>query len=185
MAVAKVILTNDDGTTQELDAVPAFAPLLVSGDRYFPAQIIEAAQASHKKFWPKGPFVSVNLAQWADESAYGKAKSGLNNYFGIKANAEQIAAGAYSIRTTKEQTADGRYYTIKAKFANYASLADCFDAHAVLLTSPHYAPCMNAQTPIEYCRALHECGYATENDYADILISIIKAHNLTQYDQRF
>lgn len=183
MTVTKILLTNADGTTQELDA-PGIDPA-ISSDRYFPQAIITAAQASHKKFWPKGPFVSVTLAQWAIESAYGKAKSGLNNYFGIKANKDQITSGDCTIRSTKEETPDGRTYAIEAYFANYASLTDCFDAHATLLTSPHYAQCVNAATPEAYCDALQAAGYATAHNYAEVLKALIKTHNLKQYDQRF
>ena len=62
-----------------------------------PPYLIAAAQSSHKKFWPKGPFVSVNIAQFGLESDWGKTQSGVNNFFGIKANASPalsyLAAG--------------------------------------------------------------------------------------------
>lgn len=147
-----------------------------------PAEIVAAAQASHAKFYPKGCFTSVALAQYGCESAWGKSLAGTYNFFGIKANAAQVAAGKYTAHTTKEQRADGSYVRIVAKFANYDNVQDAFDAHNTLLTSAHYRDCENAQTPEAYCRALHTCGYATELDYADILINIINESNLKQYD---
>ena len=34
----------------------------------FPSDVIAAAQSSHARFYPKGPFASITLAQWAVES---------------------------------------------------------------------------------------------------------------------
>jgi flagellum-specific peptidoglycan hydrolase FlgJ len=68
---------------------------------------------------------------------------------------------------------------------NYASMTDYFDAHATLLTTPHYELCVQAQTPEAYCQALQECGYATAHNYASSLMDIIKVYGLKQYDQHF
>lgn len=146
---------------------------------------IDAAQASHKKWWPRGPFVSITLAQFGLESAWGKDCSGVNNVFGIKATQAQIAAGECKLVWTKEQDFSGHVYTIRQYFANYPSLEACFDAHAALLTSSHYLACENAQTPEAYAMALHACGYATDVKYASKLIDIINESNLKQYDQKF
>ena len=59
--------------------------------RFLP--IIPIAQASHAKFFPRGPFVSIDLAQWGVESGYGAHMSGVNNPWGIKATQAQRAAG--------------------------------------------------------------------------------------------
>ena len=144
---------------------------------------ITAAQASHKKFWPKGPFVSVTLAQLILESNWGRQTSGKNNYFGIKANSRQIAEGAFTKVWTREQKPNGEVYTIDADFANYDSMEACFDAHATLLTTSHYIDCENAQTPEAYCLALHKDGYATAIAYANALMSLIEQFNLKQHDQ--
>lgn len=147
--------------------------------------VIAAAQASHKKWWPIGPFVSVSLAQYGLESGWGKYPSGQNNFWGIKANAAQIAAGAYTNRSTEEQHASGQRYKIIAPFANYDTLEDGFDAHATLLTSPHYEACKQARTPEDYCHALKVCGYATAINYPSSLINIITQSGLKKYDQAF
>jgi Mannosyl-glycoprotein endo-beta-N-acetylglucosaminidase len=145
--------------------------------------VIAAAQSSYKKFWPRGPFVSVSLAQYAVESAWGSRVSGKNNFFGIKANAAQVAAGQFTERWTKEQLQSGQIISIVQKFANYDSLQDAFDAHATLLTHTRYIDCMNAKTPEDYCRALQKDGYATAQNYAAVLIAMINENGLKKYDQ--
>lgn len=144
--------------------------------------IISAAQTSHAKFYPRGPFVSVTLAQWAVESGWGKHVSGRNNYFGIKATQAQIDAGNATQRLTNEFYG-GQMHQVEQWFANYDSLVDGVDAHSALLITPHYQACQNAQTPEDYCRALQACGYATAPNYASVLIGVINSANLKQYDQ--
>jgi flagellum-specific peptidoglycan hydrolase FlgJ len=143
---------------------------------------VAAAQASHAKFFPRGPFVSVDLAQLILESAWGTRTSGKNNYFGIKATAAQIATGDATQVWTKEQRQNGQVYSIDAYFADYPTLEACFDAHAELLTSSHYVDCENAQTPEEYCLALHADGYATALNYSTTLMQLINEFDLKQYD---
>ena len=148
----------------------------------FPPDIIAAAQASHAKFWPRGPFVSVTLAQWAVESTYGSRPSGKNNFFGIKATPAQISAGHATERWTKEYVY-GHYVSECLYFADYDFVEEGFDAHTTLLTHPWYADCIRAQTPQDYARALQADHYATAPNYAETLISVIKQFNLTQYDK--
>lgn len=145
--------------------------------------VIAAAQASYKKFQAKRPApVSVSLGQYAVESGWGKHLSGTFNYFGIKANPAQIAAGKYTERTTKEQRPDGSEYEIVAKFANFDSMQDAFDAHATLLTSPNYIDCQNAKTIEDYCYALKKDHYATALTYPQSLFKTITDNRLTDYD---
>ena len=151
--------------------------------RFTPA-LITAIQSSHRKFYPYGPFVSITLAQWAVESNWGRAESGRNNYFGIKATQAQIDTGYATQRWTKEYL-HGQYRTMNLYFADYDTLQDGIDAHAQLLISHHYLPCMRAPTPEAYAEALHQCGYATAPNYAPVLIGIITANNLKQFDQIF
>ena len=147
----------------------------------FPADVIAAAQSSHRRFYPKGPFASIDLAQWAVESGYGKHMSGVNNPFGIQATKFQIASGEARLVWSREW--DGQKYVPKEEwFASYRSLEAAFDAHAELLTTPHYQRCMDARTPEAYAEALHACGYATAPNYASTLISVISKYDLTRYD---
>lgn len=148
--------------------------------RFLP--IIPIARASHAEFSPNGPFVSISLAQWAVESGYGAHLSGVNNPFGIKATRTQIAEGQARLVLTHEWNGV-RYVAIEQYFANYDSLEDAFNAHAMLLTSPHYQRCIEARTVEAYAEALHLCGYATAPNYALTLMAVIHANSLTQYDE--
>lgn len=150
--------------------------------RFIP--VIAPAQSSHHRYYPYGPFVSITLAQWAVESAYGTRMSGANNPFGIKANPEQITNGAATKVWTKEYL-NGHYHSLDLYFADYASLEAAFDAHAQLLISHHYLLCMRATSASAYAFTLRECGYATAPNYAEVLLSVIGANELTQFDQRF
>jgi UPF0755 protein len=142
---------------------------------------IEAAQLVHKTLYPRGPFASVTIAQFGDESAWGVDVSGAYNFFGIKATPAQIAAGDARVRMTSEYLG-GRYVRIPQYFANYPSMAAGFMAHGQLLCEPWYADCIKAQTVEEYCVALHTDRYATEPRYPQILMNIINDFNLKQYD---
>lgn len=150
-------------------------------DPRFPP-IIPIATTSHAKYYPRGPFISITLAQWAVESAYGTRMSGRNNPFGIKATPAQIAAGQATEVWTKEFI-NGVYKSELLYFADYDSLADAFDAHAYLLTHPWYIDCINAATPNAYAAALYKDHYATAPNYAVVLISIMSANNLYQFDK--
>ena len=144
--------------------------------------IIPIARASHAKFRPRGPFISISTGQWALESGYGLHMSGINNPFGIKATQAQREMG-YARMVLTHEYINGHYVVMEQWFANYDSLEAAFNAHATLLTTPHYQRCMDAQTPAEYANALHLCGYATAPNYASALMSVIHANSLTQYDE--
>ena len=147
----------------------------------FPPDVIAAAQASHAKYFPLGPYASVSLAQWAVESAYGRVMSGANNPFGIKATAAQIAAGEATIRWTQEFI-DGEYQKVQQYFADYPDLTGAFEAHARLLaTSPIYIEAQRASTVDYYVIAMAR-HYATDPNYASKILAIIRQNNLTQYD---
>jgi hypothetical protein len=145
---------------------------------YFPADIVEAAQRSYAKYFPKGPYASVTIAQWAVESAYGKAEpQDSNNPFGIKA----IAGQPYVTSLTRE-VLRGQTIEIPQKFAKYPSVEEAFEAHAKLLaTAPIYKEAQQATTVEGYVRAMAK-HYATAPNYADVILGLIHKANLTQYD---
>lgn len=149
-----------------------------------PMVVAHAAQASHAKFYPRGPFASVTIAQWVIESGWGQFVSGKNNYFGIKATQDQIASGNATSRWTHE-TFHGVYHPIQQWFADYDSIDDCFISHARLLsTSPYYWKARQAATPDEYAMALQGI-YATGipgHPYGEVLIKTMKSNALYAYD---
>lgn len=147
----------------------------------FPPDVIAAAQAAHKAFFPLGPFPSIGLAQWALESAYGHAEpAGSNNPFGIKA-----VPGQDSVVAWTHETLNGHYVRIPQHFAKYASVQDAFMAHAKLLaTSHYYVKAQHASNPKDYAMALQNI-YATGipgHPYGEALIAIMDAANLYQFD---
>lgn len=143
------------------------------------------AAASHARFFPRGPFISIILAQGIIESAWFTEVSGKNNFFGIKATEAQVASGDATSRWTHE-TIGGVYSKKIQYFANYSSPADCFDAHARLLTHPWYQRCIDAATPAAYAHALWLDHYATGipgHPYDQALIAIMDQNNLYQFDK--
>lgn len=144
----------------------------------FPPDVVAAAQKSHDHYFPKGPYVSVSLAQWAIESAHGHDEPpNSNNPFGIKA----VAGQPYVISMTRE-VIKGVSQHIPQHFAKYTSLADAFDAHDRLLaTSPIYTEAQRATNPHDYVIAMAK-RYATAPNYAEIVLAVMKSQNLYQFD---
>jgi len=149
----------------------------------------EAARASMKT---TNVPASVTVAQAILESGWGK--TGLaqkcNNYFGIKANQEQLADRDYCEFPTTEYE-NGHRVMVEADFAKYDSPAECFVAHGQLLNRPHYAAAMACVPNVDkFCWALgpkipghpEGCGYSTAPQYHDSLMQLIRLYNLTQYD---
>ena len=112
-------------------------------------------------------FPQVVAAQWALESGYGKHTSGKNNYFGLK--------GEGSERETKEFI-NGQWITIKAGFIDFPDLQTCVS----YLVDRWYRDYqrykgVNRATSAEECaRLLVAEGYATDPQYAEKLIRIMK-----------
>ena len=145
---------------------------------YFPGDIVKAAQDAHAKYFPLGPYASVTLAQWAIESAYGRAEpTGSNNPFGIKA----VAGQQYVAAMTRE-VIKGVSIEVEQRFAKYPSVEQAFEAHAHLLaTSPYYKKAQQATSVEAYVQAMAPV-YATAPNYASTILGLIHSANLTQYD---
>jgi flagellum-specific peptidoglycan hydrolase FlgJ len=137
--------------------------------------VIAAAQAAWHKW--KVP-ASVSLAQWIIESGWGRHEPvGSNNPFGIKASVNQPYVNAVTHEFTH-----GRYVTITARFAKFASMADAFDAHAKLLaTHPAYHHAMQAPNAEEFAERLQGI-YATDPHYGANLVASMRKYGLEKYD---
>ncbi|NBT76459.1 MAG: hypothetical protein EBT15_10945 [Betaproteobacteria bacterium] len=106
-------------------------------------------------------------AQWALESAWGESTSGKNNFFGIK--------GKGTERKTHE-VVDGKTVTITAGFIDFEDLGDCIN---YLVTRWYkdfkgYKGVNNAPSGDEAARQLVAQGYATDPEYAEKLISLMR-----------
>jgi flagellar protein FlgJ len=125
---------------------------------------------------------SVTITQACLESDWGR--SGLSrppyyNFFGIKARVGEKYA---EFNTTEFK--GGIAEIQKARFRDFLSIGECFDAHAGLLSkAKRYAPAMAvADDPLAFAAKLQQCGYATDPMYAEKLARIMCEFNLTRFD---
>lgn len=140
-----------------------------------PPDVITAAQDSEGA---SGIPASVTIAQWAVESGWGAHCTGTFNYFGIKAAADQPATAC-----TTHEVVNGQRVAITALFANYLSMADAFTAHANLLAvEPQYATARDYLPDAEAFVMAMAPVYATDPNYAKLILEIMADHSLTQYD---
>jgi hypothetical protein len=144
-----------------------------------PMDLIKGAIAAEQTY---GVPASVSLAQWALESGWGQSMPpGSNNPFGMKARANETGPVVYV--DTKEQRRDGSWYTIKAPFRKFASMAEAFEEHAKLVgTAKVYAPARAKLPDVDaFVDALGPI-YATAKDYAALIKSIMRTNNFYQYN---
>lgn len=119
------------------------------------------------------PHPAVLAAQWALESCWGKKCSGKNNYFGIKATANEPGTMA----STKEEI-NGRLIRTRARFKDYNSIEEGIkDRVSLTKRKDSYIShgYFRAKTPLEAAKALSRAGYATDSGYVSKLASIMKS----------
>lgn len=101
---------------------------------------------------------SIILGQYAQESGYGKSTVGANNYFNIKGNGN----GGYK---------------------NYNSKEESFLDFGRLLSTDRYTKyTKNATSTSSYMMGVKKAGYATDPNYVNSVLNIIKTNNLTSLD---
>lgn len=132
-------------------------------------------------------FPSVKMAQAALESYWGNSTIGTaNNLFGIKATGSHTPywKGDFVTATTTENYGSGTT-VIQAKFRAYETLSDSVKDHShILLTLSRYERVRTATTPEQQAKALQDCGYATDTNYANKLIHLINQYNLKELDKK-
>lgn len=119
---------------------------------------------------------SVIIAQAGLESGWGKSTLAqkFKNLFGIKGKGANLPTQEFE---------GGGYKDTAANFRTYESYGESVDDWVELLTqNERYNQVVNAQTPEEAARELQKAGYATDPDYSDKLIDIIKQQGLKVYD---
>lgn len=134
---------------------------------------------------------SVCIAQCCCESAYGTSQKMKRAYaiLGMKVGKSKAHFGnawkdkAYSTKT--KECYDGKtYVNITDMFRAYDSIADSIeDYYDMLASCSRYKECLNKTDARECIMAIKNGGYATDPDYIDIIMSIIKKYDLTQYDR--
>ena len=112
-------------------------------------------------------FPEVVAAQWALESGYGKHTSGKNNYFGLK--------GSGTDHETKEFL-NGQWVTIRAGFIDFPDLQSCVSylVQRWYKDYKNYKGVNRASSAEECCRLLVQERYATDPQYAEKLIRLMR-----------
>ena len=137
-------------------------------------QFVTAATAAAKQSSAHSRFpAGVTVAQAALESAWGGSRLAqkANNYFGIK-----VREGDAWIAMPTTECIDGEVKKLTARFARYASMADCFAARdQILLTAPVYAEARShTSEPIAFIHSLAK-HWATDPAYGEKLERIFLA----------
>jgi len=142
-----------------------------------PQDVIDAALASRLRW---NVPVSVTLAQWVVESAWGAAiPPGSNNPFGIKATADQPG-----VDSPTREVIDGASTTITARFRKFDSLNEAFDQHGKLLATAavYQTTMLQARNPDAFADALSGV-YATDPQYGFTLKWVIHNYGFVRYDR--
>lgn len=128
---------------------------------------------------------SITLAQAALESGWGQSKltREANNFFGIKDQKNDDWTGPnYQIST--REVYNGKDTTEIAKFRKYRSPEQSFIDHGNFLRkNKRYAKLFNSYQWQSWAYGLQDAGYATDPNYAKVLIGIINKYGLAQYDK--
>jgi flagellum-specific peptidoglycan hydrolase FlgJ len=119
------------------------------------------------------PHPEIIAAQWAQESGWGKIPSGKNNLFGIKV----IGDEAGTVRHTHEYV-NGQSKPKLAKFKDYDSIdASVADRAKFTRKNQRYAAAgyfTSDASPADIVNALQKARYATDPEYANKLIGVLK-----------
>jgi len=138
-----------------------------------------------------GLFASLFMAQAILESSDKNGVPGAsslavkhNNFFGIKAQKNDGWTGKVVMKKTRE-VIKGKDVMVDAPFRVYDNAEQSFiDRVAFLKRNKNYAKAgvFTASTPGKQAEALETAGYATDPNYAEMLIAMISKYNLTTLD---
>ena len=128
------------------------------------------------------PFPEAVAVQASYESRYGASDiaRNANNIFGIKARKNRN--GLYDPNVyraiTKEETRDGIEEYLYQNFESFENLEENWIAYIRVINRDRYVRngLREAKTNEEYITALKKGGYATEDDYINHLVLIIKRY---------
>ena len=115
-------------------------------------------------------YPSTVLAMAALESGYNHNAETL---FGIKGEGQVLDTTEYI---------DGKYVNVKDSFKCYPSLTASVQGLYDLMQIERYHSACECVEWEEECRQIQKCGYATDPEYSDKLISIINSYQLTMFN---
>lgn len=114
---------------------------------------------------------------WGQHMIRGPTDASANNFFGIKADRRWHGP---SVNVTTMEFAGGVMQRVRAPFRAYASAAESFDDYAHFITGQErYRGALEATRrahgdPQVYIHGLQEAGYATDPDYAQKVVAVMK-----------
>ena len=115
-------------------------------------------------------YPSTVLAMAALESGYNLNAETL---FGIKGEGQVLDTTEYI---------DGKYVNVKDSFKLYPSISASVQGLYDLMQIERYHPACECVEWKEECRQIQKCGYATDPNYSDKLISIVNSYQLTMFN---
>lgn len=115
-------------------------------------------------------YPSTVLAMAALESGYNLNAETL---FGIKGEGVVLDTTEYI---------NGEYVNVKDSFKAYPNISASVQGLYDLMQWVHYDRATSCIDYEEECRMIQACGYATDPDYADKLISIVNSYKLTMFN---
>lgn len=133
-----------------------------------------------------GVFPSITLAQAILESSWGQSGLTLkaNALFGIKADGGWTGP-TVQMMTTEE--VNGSIISVMATWRAYDRLEDSVMDHGKFLqenSTYRRHGFFDATDYVGQANALKAAGYATESDYPELLMTLIKQYSLDQYDSQ-
>lgn len=136
----------------------------------------------------RGVNPSVVIAQAILESGYGTSKlSKYNNIFGLNNYNDGYLVNAGYVLIEVPQEKNGILYYNYEKMATFDNLMDCIKSLKKWYTRPKYVkPLREAgNDSTKQITAIKNCGYATDSNYINKIVDIIKRYNLKQYDRLY
>lgn len=128
-----------------------------------------------EEYLSNGILPSIKLAQAALESNYGKSELSKtsNNFFGIKCGSSWTGKKTFANDDMPNEC-----------FRSYGSIAESFKDHSKFLKqNKRYAGLFNDTNYKNWANELESYGYATNPNYSELLISIIKQNKLYEIDE--
>lgn len=150
---------------QFIEHVAPVAVSVTDGTGVFPQTLISQSIVESQKL--------IDGIWYPGESELSKK---YNNFFGIKAGLNYT--GDTIIMRTREVDQSGNDYYVDAKFRAYNSAKQSFKDYVKFLQdNPRYDGALNAPTYQEQIKAIAKAGYATDPNYANVVVSIAERVN--------
>lgn len=125
---------------------------------------------------------SFTVAESALESAWGASMLAqqAKNLFGVKSTPDWKGA-TWTMQT--REFLRGQWVMVPAAWRKYPDWLGSIQDHAAfLLDNPRYKPCFECADGEGFARAAQTCGYATDPQYADKIIALIRQYKLALLD---